>query len=218
MKEAVLIKICGNVFRDQALMTAKAGPDLMGWIFASVSPRYIKPADAASVIHEIRICCPDIRHVGVFAENSVNEILSAAAEAGEGTLDFLQVHGGPALTESLRSRLPQAKIIPVIPVDPEGRELTDSDLDSYGPAPYYLFDTYSKKAPGGTGIRFPLSHISKITKPYFVAGGLNPENVSEVLQNSEAAGLDVSSGLELSPGIKDPEKLKKFIEIIRGRR
>jgi phosphoribosylanthranilate isomerase len=238
-KNKYLIKICGNLFPEESETVAGFNPDFMGWIFAPVSPRLITPEAALQQIQTIKKNHPDILHTGVFAGNTATEIIGIYRKIPE--LDFLQIHGGPELIENVREELrkfqsdsdinpgaenssgtPEKKPIPgimaVCPVHADGPALEDDDLKIYGSVDYFVFDTYSKSAPGGTGIRFPLHLISHITLPYFVAGGLNPDNVVSVINGSYAAGFDVSSGLEFSgkPGIKDPEKIERFTGIIRS--
>jgi len=209
------IKICGNRFMEDSYAAALNRPDYMGWIFSPHSPRRIPMDRARLLIGEIRRSVPEIRHVGVFAGNTVGEILRIQREVPG--LDYFQITDGPGFIESLRSRLGKklgARVIPAIRVK---KPLKDLDLICYGPAPFFILDAYQAGRPGGTGKRLDASLIRGITRPYLLAGGLNPENVLEALRETgNARGADAASGLEISPGRKDLEKLTQFVRSLRA--
>lgn len=214
-----LVKICGNLHLDQSLAVAGEGPDLMGWIFAPISPRKIEPDGARSAIREIRTRFPEILHAGVFADNSVEEILEVVRRVGE--LDVVQTTGSPEMIGGLRTALgglvdDGIRIPAIVPVVRVAGVTTDDDLREYGQVQLFVFDTYVKGVPGGTGQRFPLEWVAGVSVPYLLAGGLKAENLAGALAHAHPAGVDVSSGIEDAPGMKNPEKLKKFIEIARS--
>ncbi len=201
-------------------MVAAAGPDLMGWIFSPKSPRRIPVNLAARLIQTLRREHPYIRHVGVFARNSVPEVLGIDAALsepdGRPLLDFLQIVEGPGFLSVIaqHGRFFD-RILPVLRVS---RPLTDLDFAALGHHALYLMDAYVPGRPGGTGRRLAPEFVAHVRRPYLLAGGLKPDNVAEALRLSGAAGADVSSGLEIPglPGRKDPALVRGFVAAVRG--
>ena len=178
-------------------------PDYIGFVFAK-SRRQVSAEQAKELKNKLR---PAIKAVGVF----VNEKPENIAEiANQGIIDLIQIHGDEdaAYCAQLR-KLTQAPIIKVVRVQVEddlaGIEEFDCD--------YYLFDTLSSKDYGGTGKAFDhsLLYNKEIKKPFFVAGGLNQDNVAAVIEVIKPFGVDTSGGVE-TDGIKDANKIKEFIK------
>lgn len=219
LPERRLVKICGNRFAADVFLVASAGPDIMGWIFSPKSPRRIPVDLAARLLHAVRREHPGIRHAGVFARNSLPEILSidAALHDGNGPLlDLLQIVEGPGLLTSLagHARLRQ-RIVPVLRL---ARPVTDLDFAARGNHALYLMDAYVPGRPGGTGHRLAPEFVAGVRRPFLLAGGLNPANVVDALRQSGAAGADVSSGLEVpgQPGRKDPALVRDFVLAVKS--
>ena len=197
------IKICGLTRTEDIEMVNEFLPDYIGFVFAK-SRRQVSAEQAKELKNKLR---PAIKAVGVF----VNEKPENIAEiANQGIIDLIQIHGDEdaAYCAQLR-KLTQAPIIKVVRVEREddfaGIEEFDCD--------YYLFDTLSSKDYGGTGKAFDhsLLHNKEIKKPFFVAGGLNQDNVSAVIEVIKPFGVDTSGGVE-TDGIKDANKIKEFIK------
>lgn len=150
-----------------------------------------------------------IKAVGVFVNAQQEKILQLAQQ---GIIDVIQLHGDEdaAYCASLRAKagLP---IIKAVRVKDAG---SLEGLTAF-PSDYLLFDTYTPGQYGGTGQRFDLTLVENISKPYFIAGGLDAENVSEVIKNTKAFAVDVSGGVE-TKGLKDKQKIKAFIANVRG--
>lgn len=197
------IKICGLTRTEDIEMVNEFLPDYIGFVFAK-SRRQVSAEQAKELKNKLR---PAIKAVGVF----VNEKPENIAEiANQGIIDLIQIHGDEdaAYCAQLR-KLTQAPIIKVVRVEREddfaGIEEFDCD--------YYLFDTLSSKEYGGTGKAFDhsLLHNKEIKKPFFVAGGLNQDNVAAVIEVIKPFGVDTSGGVE-TDGIKDANKIKEFIK------
>ena len=195
------IKICGLTRTEDIEMVNEFLPDYIGFVFAK-SRRQVSAEQAKELKNKLR---PAIKAVGVF----VNEKPENIAEiANQGIIDLIQIHGDEdaAYCAQLR-KLTQAPIIKVVRVEHEddlaGIEEFDCD--------YYLFDTLSSKEYGGTGKAFDhsLLHNKEIKKPFFVAGGLNQDNVAAVIEVIKPFGVDTSGGVE-TDGIKDVNKIKEF--------
>ena len=197
------IKICGLTRTEDIEMVNEFLPDYIGFVFAK-SRRQVSAEQAKELKNKLR---PAIKAVGVF----VNEKPENIAEiANQGIIDLIQIHGDEdaAYCAQLR-KLTQAPIIKVVRVEREddfaGIEEFDCD--------YYLFDTLSSKEYGGTGKAFDhsLLYNKEIKKPFFVAGGLNQDNVAAVIEAIKPYGVDASGGVE-TDGIKDANKIIEFIK------
>ena len=204
----VKVKICGikNLQDMQAVNRHK--PDFAGFVFYPLSKRYI------SLIVARRLKAALNRHiktVGVFVNAPVEEI-AAAAELG--IIDLVQLHGdeGNAYIAELKKicRLPIIKAVRV-------QDENDIKRADYYNCDYLLFDTYSQSAYGGTGRQFNTQLLKgvKIHKPYFIAGGLNAENVRRAIKGLKPFAADVSGGVETDGG-KDAAKIKAFIKQVKG--
>ena len=197
------IKICGLTRTEDIEMVNEFSPDYVGFVFAK-SRRQVSAEQAKELKKRLK---PEIKAVGVF----VNEKPENIAEiANQGIIDLIQIHGDEdaAYCAQLR-KLTQAPIIKVVRVEREddfaGIEEFDCD--------YYLFDTLSSKEYGGTGKAFDhsLLYNKEIKKPFFVAGGLNQDNVAAVIEVIKPFGVDTSGGVE-TDGSKDINKIKEFIK------
>ena len=200
------IKICGLTRTEDIDMVNEFLPDYIGFVFAK-SRRLISAEQAKELKKRLNA---EIKTVGVFVNEKPENI---AKIVKQGIIDLIQLHGDEdaAYCEQLR-KLTQAPIIKAVRVENEddlaGIEEFDCD--------YYLFDTLSNKEYGGTGKAFDHSILynKEIKKPFFVAGGLNQDNVAAAIETTKPYGVDTSGGVE-TYGIKDANKIKEFIK--RGR-
>ena len=197
------IKICGLTRRDDVLQAAELGADLLGFVFAE-SPRRVTPERVV----EISAGLPkEILKVGVFVNTSLAEVKDIAAFCG---LDVLQLHG--AEDSDYCRALNSFKLLKVVRLG-VGRSLPDSSLSSYWAT---LFDTWLPDQAGGGGKVFDWRQVLPWSgRRFFLAGGLTPENVGRAIAMTKPFGVDVSSGVEISPGIKDATKIRKFIAAVR---
>lgn len=204
----VKVKICGIKNLQDVQAVNKHKPDFAGFVFYPLSKRYV------SLIVARRLKAALNRHiktVGVFVNAPVEEI---AAAAEQGIIDLVQLHGdeGNAYIAELKKicRLPIIKAVRV-------QDENDIKRADYYNCDYLLFDTYSQSAYGGTGRQFNTQLLKgvKIHKPYFIAGGLNAENVRHAIKGLKPFAADVSGGVETDGG-KDAAKIKAFIKQVKG--
>ena len=202
----VKIKICGITNFEDALNASRLGADALGFVFVENSPRYIKPHDAAHIINKLP---PFINKVGLFVDPSKQEVEDAARIAN---FDLLQFHGDESEGFCNQFNLPYIKAISV---------KTDVNLleysRKYASASALLLDAYSEEARGGTGKTFDWNLIPKEGSiPLIVAGGLNNENIADLLRQVMPYAVDVSGGVEVSKRQKDCKKMEDFILGVRN--
>lgn len=186
---------------EDGLAAAKMGADMLGFIFAK-SPRRVEPGVAAEIISRL----PEtVEKVGVFVEEPADKVADIAEKCG---LTLVQLIGDIS-PEACRS-LP----VPAMKVFHLGREKNPDPAPYEGVVDFFLLDTFVPGLPGGTGKTFDWSLARGFggTVPIIVAGGLNPGNVGAAIAAANPFGVDVASGTESSPGIKDHAKMAEFIK------
>ena len=192
--------MCGITNLDDALMCARYGADALGFVFYENSPRNIDIDTASKIISKIPAF---ISPVAVLVDRDMDFMLRLL---NVGFCHF-QIYFG--LTDDEIEKLRPAKIIRAIRI---GRRREIKLSENYDAL---LLDTYVKDAIGGTGKTFDWEIARRfsedVDKPIILAGGLTPENVSEAIRIAMPYGVDVSSGVEKRPGIKDEEKVFRFI-------
>ncbi|MCD6353837.1 MAG: phosphoribosylanthranilate isomerase [Proteobacteria bacterium] len=195
------IKICGMTNIDDAVNAAECGADALGFIFYRKSPRYIAPETAREIIDKLPY---DVCKVGVFVNHGAEGIREIVEFCG---LNLIQLHGDES-PEYCR-QFPKSRLIKAIAA-------RTPRLSEY-PVSAILIDAYNPKLYGGTGKKSNWDLAVKIKKNHtlILSGGLNPGNIREALKTVSPDAVDINSGVELSPGKKDPEKVKKIIEIVK---
>ncbi len=202
----VKVKICGMTDLRDALKAHELGGDLVGFVFYEGSPRKVDPEHARVIIEDLP---RELKKVGLFLDQDAGTVRYIAKRC---RLDVLQLHGSesPEYCKSLAGE--DHKIMKAFRVkDAQSVE----NVNNYKEAvDYYLFDTYVKGVPGGTGKTFNWDIIAgkKFDKPFFLAGGLNPKNVTEAILRTSPYAVDVASGVEKAPGRKDFKLLKEFMD------
>ncbi len=199
---SVRVKICGITNLADAQVAAEAGADALGFNFYDRSPRFIPTKVAAEIS---RALPPFTLRVGVFVNPSEELVLRAIGECG---LSLLQFHGDEPPDFCTQFGLMSMKAFRMRDAG-SLKELPEYRTDAW------LLDAYASDALGGTGERFNWDlaiEVQKLGKPVFLAGGLTPENVAEAIRKVNPFGVDVSSGVESSPGKKDHAKVRAFIK------
>ncbi len=200
------IKICGITNLEDAKAASKLGADYLGFIFYKRSPRYIGEDKAKNIISQIKKSNKDIKFAGVFVNESIEKISKIKKYSN---LDFIQFHGDE--TNDFIKKLNEKNIIKAFRVrnNQDIREINNSL------AKYVLLDAYHKSLYGGTGSTFNWGIMPKIrNKKIFLSGGLNPDNIKKAVKLNTYA-IDLSSGVEKSPGKKDHKKLKKLFKNLK---
>lgn len=195
------IKLCGLTRPCDIDMANQLKPDFIGFVFARKSKRYAAPELAKSLKAQL---LPGIQAVGVFVNEPVE---SVAALLENGTIDIAQLHGkeDENYIAALRVRT-KKPILQAFRIDTR-EDVLAANRSS---ADFVLLDSGN----GGTGTVFDWSLLREIDRPYFLAGGLNPDNVAEAVSVLRPYAVDVSSGIE-SDGKKDPEKMAAFVSAVR---
>ncbi len=200
----VRVKVCGLIQVEQAIYAAEAGSDAIGLVFYDKSPRCVTVEQARSIIASLP---PFVTTVGLFlnaAKNEVEQVLDAIA------LDVLQFHGTEPADYCQAFKRPYIKAIGM-----KGLNNFEQVADSYEHAQGFLIDSHALGEAGGSGVSFDWSAIPDYHRPIILAGGLTPDNVGEALTYGNVYGVDVSSGVEFAPGMKDCKKVKQFINEVR---
>jgi phosphoribosylanthranilate isomerase len=200
------IKICGITNKVDALAAADLGVDMLGFVFYGKSKRCVAPKMARDIVNELP---ESILKVGVFVDEERDKVLDIAADV---SLDILQLHGDetPEYCALLKDDYKVMKAFRI-------KDNTSlRNINGYT-ADFYLFDTYQKSSPGGTGETFDWKLLKdfEVLKPFFLSGGLSPDNVGKAISEVAPYGVDASSGIESSPGKKDIGLLKKFVTNVR---
>jgi phosphoribosylanthranilate isomerase len=196
------VKICGITQIDQAIAIAQLGATDLGFICVPQSPRYLPPDRLAPLLQALAAQGVTVGTVGVFANANLQDMLTVVQHTG---LNTLQLHGGETLAQcqQLRQLLPTTRLIKAI------RVRTTEDLAialTYAPAvDALLLDAYHPHQLGGTGLTLNWHSLSTFTPPcpWLLAGGLNPDNIPQALSTLTPDGIDLSSGVEQHPGLKD---------------
>ena len=200
------VKICGITNIDDALCAASCGAVAVGFIFHPASPRYISPERAKEIIAALPA---ELVKVGVFVNREAEDVAQTVEDCG---LDLIQLHGDES-PEYCRRFPPERVIKAVFPRTPEDLRA----LDAYD-VRAFLADFREAGRYGGTGKRadWGLAEMLGKTHPLILAGGLCIENIGEALAAVAPGAVDINSGCERTPGIKDHDRIKRIIGLIRN--
>jgi len=203
------LKVCGLTSLEDARFVSGALAHYLGFIFYKGSPRHITPAKAGAIINWIE--GPEC--VGVFVNEPLDDVNAVARQTG---IDYVQLHGEETPSYCQLIEKPLIKVIHI--TDSDEPEAIAKKIEPYRKvADYFLFDTKTEDQWGGTGQTFDWQILEKITRdiPFFLSGGLNPRNVRLACQQVRPYAIDISSGLESEPGIKDFDKVEELMEEMR---
>jgi phosphoribosylanthranilate isomerase len=205
------VKICGITQLEQGRSITKYGATDLGFICVASSPRYVSPQHLQTLVPELQ---SQVNCIGVFADEKLATLIGITKTSGFGSI---QLHGQESFEycQNLRQQLPDREIIKA------GRIRTASDLatiQTYSSiVDTLLLDAYHPQALGGTGHTLDWRSLLDFqpTLPWFLAGGLNPVNISIALSQLHPQGIDLSSGVEVSPGIKNLSLVQDLFAEIR---
>ena len=192
-------KVCGITRAEDALAAAQWGAAALGFVMWQGSPRRIAPAAAAQIVRRLPA---GLTTVGVFVNASAEEIAAAVEEAG---LTMVQLHGDEPASLVSELSWPLLRAVSV--------ERVDSILATWPADITVLLDAHDPVVRGGTGRTIDWSAAAAVAaqRRTVLAGGLTPGNVRDAIRAVRPFGVDVSSGVEARPGVKDPDKLRSFL-------
>lgn len=202
----IRVKICGITNLPDALLAAELGADALGFIFYPKSPRYIAPSAAGKIIAHLP---PFVTTVAVMVNESLEGAREILAESG---CRMAQLHGEESPEYLRELGFPAIKALSVATTD----DL--AILEQYPYARAFLLDTKVPGQRGGTGITFDWTlarEARRFNRPIILAGGLSPENVGQALETAAPFGIDISSGIEISPGRKDLQRMVELFTAVR---
>ncbi len=203
------IKIDGITSVEDAVHAVESGVNAIGFIFAD-SPRQVTLEQAIRIAEEVP---PFVAKVGVFVDDSLLNVKMALGSC----VDYVQLHGteSPDFVKKLAGMQARGRILKAIHI--RGKNNLDQ-ISNYEEASAFVLDAYVDGKWGGTGKTFDwkLAKAAVGTgRRIILAGGLTPDNVKEALETASPFGVDVASGVEKSPGVKDPERMRRFVEAVR---
>lgn len=201
----VRIKFCGITRPEDARFAAGIDVDALGFVFTRQSRRFIEAATAALIMRELP---PFMTGVALFMDDDpawIKQVVSMVRP------QLLQFHGNESVAECAAHGMPYLKAVPMATV---------MDVSSYATrfpgAAGFLLDAHAIGEPGGQGARFDWSKRPQLDRPLILAGGLDADNVGEAIRRMRPFAVDVSSGIESAPGIKDATRMQAFIDAVRS--
>jgi phosphoribosylanthranilate isomerase len=200
----VRVKVCGITRLEDAYVAADLGACAIGFIFWPASPRFID-AERARLI--VRALPPFVTPVGVFVDQPQDDVNALAETVG---LAAVQLHGNetPAYCDGINRRVIRAIGL--------SEKMDVRLIDEWPPSVTLLLDAYDPEKRGGTGraVDWTVAADVASVRPTILSGGLRPENVGAAITTVRPYAIDVSSGVEARPGVKDPERLRAFFEAV----
>jgi len=205
------IKICGITNSEDAGLASMLGADYIGLNFCKDSPRKVSLQNAGKIFDALP---PFTTAVGVFVDEPMVDIKKIIKKIG---FDVVQLHGSESQDYCLELKALGVKVIKSFKVN--SKEVIDNAKNYLECADYFLFDSYQEGVAGGTGEVFDWDLAvcaGELGKPFFLAGGLNAENVAQAIEKVHPFAVDVASGVERLPSRKDFEKMKLFVKAVRS--
>ena len=214
LEAKTLVKICGITTVDQALKIAKLGVDAIGVISVKESKRYVPPDKKKDIFRNLKKNFPHVKRVSVVKNIPLKSIYINSFEFE----NVIQLHGDEDLSycKKIRMKLPQIEIWKAFRIkdreDINEIELFSDFIDTI------LLDSWNEKTYGGSGIRINSKYLKELnfSKPWLLAGGISIDWLKQILIDIKPDGIDISSSIESAPGIKDLNKIKKLLNLIKG--
>ena len=215
LETKTLVKICGITSIEQAVQVAELGTNAIGIISVNESPRYISPEKKKEIFKTLKDLYPNIDRVSVVKDSPIDSIIKGFL--GEPNENIIQLHGDEDIDycQKLKQKVPNIFLWKAF------RIKNKEDLDKIKPYENFvdaiLLDSWNEETYGGSGKRIEQKYLEDISfsKPWWIAGGVSTEWIDEILKNIRPNGVDISSSVETSPGIKDLEKTKQIIKEIK---
>ena len=215
LKPKILVKICGITTIDQAVQVAKLGTNAVGIISVHDSPRYISPEKKKEIFKILKDLYPNIDRVSVVKNSPIDSIIKGFF--GEPNETIIQLHGDEDIDycQKLKHKVPNICLWKAF------RIKNKDDLDKIKPYENFidaiLLDSWSQESYGGSGKRIKQAYLKNLTfsKPWWLAGGVSKDWIYEISKKIKPDGIDISSSIEISPGIKDINIVNLVIKEIK---
>ena len=215
-KTNTLVKICGLTSEEQALQVAKLGAHAIGIISVEESPRYVSPEIKKKIFKTLESFYPKIHRVSVVQNSPVDLIIKNFL--GNPSETIIQLHGDEDIDycKKIREKIPNIGLWKAF------RIKTEKDLDKIQPFEDFidaiLLDSWNEKTYGGSGKKIKSTYLKNLefNKPWWLAGGISIKWIDEILNEIKPDGLDISSSIEISPGLKDLKKTKEIIKFLKN--
>ena len=214
-KTKTLVKICGITSEHQAIKIAQLGADAIGIISVEESPRYVSREKKKEIFKNLESLFPEIQRVSVVKNNPIDNIIKNFSEAPSETI--IQLHGDEDIgyCKKIREEIPNIRLWKAF------RIKTKKDLDKIKPYENFvdaiLLDSWNEEIYGGSGKRINSSFLKNLnfSVPWWLAGGISTNWIDEILQTIKPQGIDVSSSIEIKPGVKDLKKTELLINHLK---
>ena len=214
-KTNTLVKICGLTSEEQAIQVAKLGANAIGIISVEESPRYVSAEIKKKIFKTLESLYPKINRVSVVQNCPIDLIIKNFL--GNPSETIIQLHGDEDIDYCRKIR----EKIPNIGLWKAFRIKTEKDLDKIQPFENFvdaiLLDSWNEKTYGGSGEKIKSTYLKNLqfSKPWWLAGGISIKWIDEILNEIKPDGLDISSSIEISPGLKDLKKTKEIIKFLK---
>lgn len=199
------IKFCGLTRPGDVRLAGELGVDALGFVFAAHSPRRLMPAQAAALREAAPLL---VSVIALFMDNPRAEVEAVIRALRPHCLQF---HGDESPAFCASFGVPYLRTIAMV----QPASAVRAAIDAHSGAAAFLLDGHAPGESGGQGTRFDWSTIPAIDRPWWLAGGLCPDNVGDAIRTARPFAVDVSSGIEAAPGHKDGRKMQQFIEEVR---
>ena len=214
-KTNTLVKVCGLTSEEQAIQVAKLGADAIGIISVEESPRYVSAEIKKKIFKTLENLYPKIDRVSVVQNCPIDLIIKNFLGSPSETI--IQLHGDEDINycKNIREKIPNIGLWKAF------RIKTEKDLDEIQPFEDFvdaiLLDSWNEKTYGGSGKKIKSNYLKKLqfSKPWWLAGGISIKWIDEILNEIKPDGIDISSSIEISPGLKDLKKTKEIIEFFK---
>ena len=215
-KTNTLVKICGLTTEEQAVQIAKLGANAIGIISVKESPRYVSSEIKKKIFKTLEIYYPQIQRVSVVKNCPIDSIIKNSL--GHSSETIIQLHGDEDIEycQKIRERIPNIGLWKAF------RIKTEKDIDKVKPFEDFvdaiLLDSWNEETYGGSGKKIKSIYLKNIQfrKPWWLAGGISIEWIDEILKEIKPDGIDISSSIEVSPGVKDLKKTEELIKYLKN--
>ena len=216
LETKTLVKICGITSIEQAVQIAELGTNAIGIISVNESPRFISPEKKKEIFKTLKDLYPNIDRVSVVKNSPIDLIIKDFL--GEPNENIIQLHGDEDIDycQKLKQKVPNIFLWKAF------RIKNKEDLDKIKPYENFvdaiLLDSWNEETYGGSGKRIEQKYLEDLSfsKPWWIAGGVSTEWIDEILKNIRPYGVDISSSVETSPGIKDIHKVGLLIKEVKN--